>query len=235
VQRAPAQRQFHSSDRRARNPPPGTTAEVAVREERRTKHQVRLLNPEPKTASGRHHVAVLNPGSLAELDRAGAMIRFWDFRGREPKGSVLMEARPATPATVAELGGLVELVIDIESVRWRTIKPLGVKLKTNDDGNLVWKFNPAKVKLAADFDCELHIVGYYRARPNDLRRGVSHKIGAVAAVTYKADKPHLHEGVKDYEHRFAEGGGEFPRLFYKEGYIFFRGGTYSLSAEGIEG
>jgi hypothetical protein len=145
-----------------------------------------------------------------------------------------MEARPQTPATVAELGGLVELVIDAETAKRRTLRVLGLNLKTNDDGNLVWKFNPAKVKLAAGGDCELHIVGFYRARPADLQRGVSHKIGAVAAVTYRADKPHIQEGVKDYAHPFAEGGGEFPRLFFKDGYIFFRGGTYTLSEDGID-
>jgi hypothetical protein len=198
-------------------------------------NHVRVLNPASRSTRARHLVRVLNPASLAALDAAGAKIQFWKFRGREPKGTLLMEARPQTPATVAELGGLVELVIDAETAKRRTLRLLGLNLKTNDAGNLIWKFNPAKVKLAADGDCELHIVGFYRARPNDLQRGVSHKIGAVAAVTYKADKPHLHKGVKDYEHTFAEGGGEFPRLFYKDGYIFFRGGTYSLSADGIEG
>ena len=206
-----------------------------MREKRRSKNLVEVLNPATRPEGRGHLVRVMNPGSLAGLDWAGAKIRFWDFRGREPKGTRMMEARPQTPTTLAELGGLVELVIDRETAKRHKLGLLGLKLRTNDDGDYIWKFNPAEVTLAADGDCELHIVGYYRKRPIELQRGVSHFLAEVAGVTYRAEKPHLHKGVNNYNHEYAEGGGEYPRLFYKDGYIFFRGGTYSLSEDGIEG
>jgi hypothetical protein len=176
----------------------------------------------------------------AKGDAAAAQM-FLEFRGREPKSVRLMEARKGTPRTLAEVGGLVELVLNGTDefreppAKVKTINALKLKFYEDDDGDKLLKFDSERIKLAADGDGDLHIVGFYKPLPVGLESGRSYFLACVLGVVYKSDKPHIETGVQEYQHAFAEHGGDFPRLFYKDGYLFFRGGTYSITKNGIEG
>ncbi len=202
---------------------------------KRKKNLVRVLNPTPS----RNFVRVINPKNRRVLNRAKTRSEveqlFHSFRGRGVKSSTLLEARPGTPKVVAELGGLVELVLDGETIRRRTLKQLGAKISTDERGDKMWMFSPERVKLVADGNGDMHIVGFYLSLPEGFSRGRSYFLGDVVCGTYKADKPHIEDGVQEYEHQFAEHGGEYPRLFYKDGFLLFRGGTYSITPDGIDG
>lgn len=78
----------------------------------REKYMVRVLNPSGRV---RNMVRVNAADAFAPLSGSPHEV-FQGFRGRKAKSAAqLLEARPGTPATVAELGGLVELVLDVES------------------------------------------------------------------------------------------------------------------------
>lgn len=145
--------------------------------------------------------------------------------------SQLLETRPGTPKVVAELGGLCELVLDLASVRKRTVKLLAGKgtLKQDELGDSVWSFESRAVKLVGDGNGDLHIAGFYKALPEALERGRSYFLGAVVRVDRRPERGAL------VTHSFAQHGGEYPKLYYRDGFLFFRGGTYSITGRGIEG
>ncbi len=113
---------------------------------------VRVLNPERRS---RNLVRVLNPGFLSrplngsELSGGAAKV-FEGFRGRKAKSVSLLEAKPGTPKTVAEIGELEELTLYAESENSRVLGLLNPELGEDENGNTVWEFDPAKVKLVAD-------------------------------------------------------------------------------------
>jgi hypothetical protein len=213
-----------------------------MKETTREKHYVRLLNPSRPI---KHLVRVFNPGMREPLLKAksdeGAEKLFRNFRGREPKSIRMMEAKRGTPSTVAELGGLVELTLhDSENLsekraNMKVVNALKLRASQDEDGDQILKFNPARIKLVSDGNGDMHITGFYKSLPEGMERGRSYFLGGVLAVVYKADKLHIETGEQEYEHFFAERGGELPRLFYKDGYLFFRGGTYSITRGGIAG
>ena len=149
--------------------------------------------------------------------------------------SRLLETRPGTPKLVRDLGGLCELVLDLASVRNRVVRLLAGKdaLKQDQLGDRVWSFNPRAVKLVGDGNGDLHIAGFYRLLPDALQRGRTYPLGAVVRLVGRND---LGKGeAVDVPHPFAPHGGEYPELHYRDGFLFFRGGTYSITARGIEG
>jgi hypothetical protein len=183
----------------------------------------------------RYLVKVINPETFHAPLSGSARKVFRGFRGRDKKGTALLEARPGTPATVAELGGLKELALDVDSYKKKLLRLLGVKLSDDEHGDKVWKFNAKQVKLVADGNGDMHIVGFYKTMPEGLQRGRSYLLGDVVNVCYEADKPHIQKDEQLYTHDFCESGGEYPRLYYKDGFIFFRGGTYTITPAGIDG
>ena len=213
-----------------------------MRETTREKNQVRVLNPSRPT---KHLVRVFNPGMREKLLKAGsdegAEKLFSQFRGREPKSVRVMEAKRGTPATVAELGGLVQLTLhDSENLsekraNMKAVNALKLRVSADADGDQVLKFNPARIKLVSDGNGDMHVAGFYKPVPEGMESARSYFLGGVLAVVYRADKPHIENGEQNYEHFFAPRGGELPRLFYKGGYLFFRGGTYSVTKWGIDG
>lgn len=112
---------------------------------------------------------------------------------------------------------------------------LKVKLSDDEHGDKAWKFNHKQVKLVADGDGDMHIVGFFKPLPEGLQAGRSYLLGDVVNVVYRSDKPHIEKDAQDYTHDFCEHGGEYPRLYYKDGFIFFRGGTYTITAAGVDG
>ena len=200
----------------------------------RQKHIVRVLNPERERKQRGTLVRVLNPGALGPLMNSPEAV-FRDFRGREPQSVRLMEALPGTPASVAELGGLVEIVLSEESANEKPLRALKVKLTIEEAGEVVWKFNPERVKLVSDGRGKMHITGFYKPLPEELQTERAYFLGDVLRVTYKADKPHIEKGTFEYEHAFAEYWGQFPKLYFKDGFLFFRGGTYEILPNGIDG
>lgn len=208
--------------------PTGKKAKKKITTSVRSKHNlVRVHNPKALRLLNQ---AVSQAGGRAEAERL-----FREFRGRDPKSTRLMEARRGTPKDVAELGGLVELVLNSETVQKRTIRALGVPMTTDKHGNRILKFDPMRVKLVADGHGDMHIVGLYYSLPEGMRAERGYFLGDVLCVTYRADKPHIENGVLEYEHTFAERSGKRPQLFYKAGYLCFREGTYSITKLGIDG
>lgn len=208
-----------------------------MRSRERERHLIRLLNPHGGQGRKRNLVRLLNPATLpALLNSESPETLFTEFRGREPRSVQVVEAMPGTPKTVAELGGLIEITLDGETIRKRLLALLGLRVETNEHGEGVWQFDYRKVKLAADGDGNLHILGYYIPPPASLQSGRSYYVGEVVTVTYRADKNHLDPGVNNYVHEFAEmPSDEPPGLYYKGGFLYFRGGTYTITKWGIEG
>jgi hypothetical protein len=116
-------------------------------------------------------------------------------------------------------------------VRIRTVKLLAGKetLKQDGLGDSAWSFDPRAVKLVGDRNGDLHIAGFYRPLPDALARGRSYFLGAVVRIDRRNHQGDL------LTHSFATHGGEYPKLHYRDGYLFFRGGTYSITGRGIEG
>jgi hypothetical protein len=144
---------------------------------------------------------------------------------------VLLETRPGTPKVVSDLGGLSGLVLDLASVRNRTVKVLASEgaLKQDEVGDTVWSFDWRAVKLVGDGNGDLHIAGFYRPLPETLERGRSYFLGAVVRLSARNARG------ADVPHPFAPHGGEYPKLYYRDGFLFFRGGTYSITGHGLEG
>jgi hypothetical protein len=140
---------------------------------------------------------------------------------------VRLEARPGTPKTVAEVGGLVEIALN--SLNAKTVRALNLRVKSDDHGDKAWSFNPKQVRLVADANSDLHIVGFYLKSPDDFQVGRSYLIGRAVAVKYRTN-----DG-RNYEHEFSEHGGECPKLYFKDGYLLFRGGTYTVTTQGLLG
>jgi hypothetical protein len=205
------------------------------------RNAVRVLNPTPpKKRKGQHLVYVVNPGASNALLRAagssGAARVFEEFRGRKAQRVSTMVAAPGTPETVAELGGLCELSIDPETTNRRVIKALGLPMSKDENGDDALAFKPGRVKLVSDSEGDLHLTGFYMPLPQGLSGGKSYYLGRVVNVVYKADKVHLegdHE-AREYTHEFCEDFGEdYPALYYRDGYLYFRGGSYTVTQAGL--
>jgi hypothetical protein len=153
--------------------------------------------------------------------------------------TLFLETRPGTPKAVEELGGLSQLVLDSITLRSRALKriaPPRLLSEDNDSGDTVWKFD-CEVKLVADSNGDLHVAGYYRSLPEGVLSGRSYFLGHVVSLVYmRADaKVRGKSQGALVPHAFAQHGGEYPRLFYKDGFLLFRGGTYSVIGRGLEG
>ncbi len=220
--------------------PSGILSALELRE--RFKGKSAKTNPEQPHGHTTNTVRVLNPAMVNRLsavtrnakEKVKAEDLFFEFRGRIVRSSNFLEARPTTPKIVAELGGLVEIVLDGETARNKNLRCLDIEV-SNDNCDKVLRLDSKRVKLAADGNGDLHIVGLCLSMPEGFARGRSHFLGNVVSVAYRTDKPHIEKGVLDYEHEFAEHGGDYPKLYYKDGYLFFRGGTYTITSAGIVG
>ena len=146
------------------------------------------------------------------------------------KSKRLLEARPGTPQTVAELGGLVEIALDSEKVKVKVLRALKVRVTTDGYGDKALTFNPKQSRLVADANGDLHLVGFYVTPPDEFQPGRSQLIGTVLAVTYRVNGE-----TENREHEFSKHGGDCPRLYFKDGYLLFRGGTYAVTPEGLLG
>ena len=164
-------------------------------------------------------VRVLNPSWLGRL------------LGENDKASANhLTARPGTPATVAELGGLVEIALDADTLKNKIVRALNAKLRTDAHGDKAWAFNRKQVRLVADANGDLHIVGFYLKPTDELHPNKSYLIGSVLALTYQ-----VNDETRPREHEFCEHGGDCPKLYFKDGYLLFRGGTYSVTPQGLLG
>lgn len=136
------------------------------------------------------------------------------FQGR-PVERVLRTAHASrhVPRHVAQLGELTRIDVNGQPIR----------------------FNPRDVRLTADSDGNLHIVGARFAPPRGLARGEVVAIGEIDAVYYITAKDHLY-GHTPYEfvHKMGEEGGSKPILAIdRDGYPIILGGDYVIAAEGI--
>lgn len=170
-----------------------------------------------------HLVRVLNPGFLQRL-----------LSGREPARPTAnerpLEARLGTPKTLAELGGLVEIALDANRVSVKTLRALKARVRIDEFGDKAWAFTPTRTRLVSDSAGDLHVVGFYVKPPDGFAPGRSVFVGQVVAVTYRIDGE-----TKNRMHEFCEHGGDCPKLYFKDGYLLFRGGTYTMTPNGLIG
>jgi hypothetical protein len=164
-------------------------------------------------------VRVLNPNWLGRL--LG--------ESHESVKAARLEGRPGTPRTVAELGGLTEIAVEPDAAGTETIRALNLRVTFDQYGDQKWRFNPKQVRLVADANGDLHIVGFFLKPPANFQLSRSRLIGRAVAVTYRTNDGN------NYEHEFCAHGGECPKLYFKDGYLLFRGGTYAVTQEGLLG
>lgn len=176
------------------------------------------------------NIAAHRTGSLVRVLNPSWLGRFLGESDDDSASATHLPARPGTPATVAELGGLVEIALDADTLKSKIVRALNAKVTIDDHGDKAWSFNHKQVRLVADANGDLHIVGFFMKPSAELQSNVSHLIGSVVAVTYKVNGEPVPR-----EHEFCEHGGECPRLYFKDGYLLFRGGTYSVTPQGLIG
>jgi len=140
----------------------------------------------------------------------GAHELFETFRGKPVSTRSQGTAANGTPKTLAQLGKLREIQLPGRRLTW----PNGSKARLGGRNN------------------RLHIVnatlGY---RSNHSGQEVD--LGPILSITYEADKPHIEEGTYNYKHRFE---GTRPHLVIdEESRPVIEGGSYTITADGIEG
>lgn len=140
-----------------------------------------------------------------------------------------LQTRPGTPRVATDLGCLCRIVLDPASARSRIVRLLAIGGTSDGLGDRALSFNSRSVRLVGDGNGDLHITRFYQPLPEALERGRSYFLGAVVGLTRRDSLGDL------VPHLFAEHGGEYPKLHYKDGFLFFRGGTYSLTPRGLEG
>jgi len=180
---------------------------------RASTRQSKLLHKRgfPKAHIGK---AIKRRGSRSAMKAGGWMKNpapaavFSEFRGKDATTKTKARAATGTPSTLAKLGQLMELKLRGRRVRF--------------GGNAA---------LAADGRKKLHVVNVKAAVPNPPGEV---DYGEILSVTYRADKPHIEEGVFDYVHKFGEEGGTRPHLVVDaEGYPKLEGGSYDITADGL--
>lgn len=130
------------------------------------------------------------------------------FTGTKSRATATMTASDGTPKNLAKLGRLVS----IKAAR-DTIKP----------AHLAW--------LCADGKGRLHLA----TTSARLIDGPARNFGEVREIEYEAVKPHLgHKRSTIFFHKMGEEGGRRPVLIADgKGGLKFKGGDYTIAAEGI--
>jgi hypothetical protein len=136
------------------------------------------------------------------------------FTGMPSRSSATMNAPAGTPRNLAKLGRLVSI-----KAQRGTIKPS----RRNPGSGTVW--------LCADAKGRLHLC----TTGARLIEGPSRSFGEVREVEYEAVKPHLgHKRPTIFFHKLGEEGGRRPELIADgQGGLKFKGGDYTITAEGI--
>lgn len=166
-----------------------------------------------KTPWQRAHEA--GQGQLFSVKNSGSKVRAIreKFSGRPSTKTATMIAPNGTPANLAKLGKLVLI-----KAQKALIKPT-----SKNPGSIVW--------LCADAKGKLHLC----TTGADLYNGPAQDFGEVSQIEYQAIKPHLgHPSPTIFFHKMGEEGGKRPHLVSDgQGGLKFKGGDYTIGAEGI--
>ncbi len=152
--------------------------------------------------------ASVRPRNVAAIHREFLDRDAWRFREyHTPEG---------TPRDVAMLGKLIELGM------------ADGQLLTFEDNPAALGASGGKIKR------RLHIgLSFPYAMPEGLEMGREYIYGDILSCAYKTRKPHLDTGkLNEYEHEFED---ELPQLFFVNGLLRLRFGSYRISKFGIEG
>lgn len=161
----------------------------------------------PEGTKGTKH-----PANVARL--------FNEFQGRKNSGQVRSYFVPAgTPADVAHLGRLLEI-------------------KLADGRTLSFRKNLAALGGCGGETIRRLYVGLARPyrMPNGAEAGRAYDYGEVQHIVYRTAKPHVYGTNQEYEfiHRLGDEGGRRPRLMLHNGRLAFKGGDYTIKAEGVK-
>ena len=168
--------------------------------------------------------------STAVVDIEGARKLAKEFHGRGSKREYDAVETSYVPSSLAELGALVEIVLD------------------DDDGPVI-DFEHCRVKLCSEPDgTQYYFIGGDQELTDEMLEeleiepsGIGSKsltLGEVYKLTYETDKQHLDDSdgeTVQYEHEFGEEGGEMPTLVYNpvSKRLSLVGGSYETKPEGI--
>jgi hypothetical protein len=158
-------------------------------------------------------------------------------RNQEPSAEQLTEAfhgRPAETVTVltetvaerqefADLGRLVELVVEVAGQLWTLPFRSNVRVCAAPHGRDLYF-------AGGDQELDLEALGLAELLPRDRL-----PIGPVVSITYHSSKAFHNFEPMDYVHEFGEQSGVEPVLFYDtlNGSLYLEGGTYEVRPEGI--
>jgi hypothetical protein len=166
-----------------------------------------------------------NPGSDVE---AGARM-YEEFHGEAPDGVEEIHEPSPRPATLSELGDLLELQVKRASGwKWAVLDftGRGVKLASNVEGKQLY-FVDGEQKISRG---ELTTLG-----ADNEKELID--LGEAMLIAYRARKVHIHGIAANYEHHFGEETGVRPRLLYdRRGpapRLHLAGGEYRVEAAGI--
>jgi len=158
----------------------------------------------------------------AELESAAQLWR--QFHGSEPHGTTTTTERRVEPATLADLGRLVELTVRVRPGETALLRfGPSVRLAATPDGGQLYV-------LGGDQRLDLRKLGLADTLPKDHVL-----VGDVLTVTYATEKRYDGSEPTDYIHRFGEDGGERPVLAYdtRSKRLYLVGGTYKVRKEGV--
>lgn len=176
-------------------------------------HQVEVRHGKSKNTTRRAGGTALRRRNSA----ASAVELFEKFQGRDPERNLYVEGDSAMPSNAATLGLLKELQLE----NGRVLK----------FGRFDGVYLAAAKRAGSD---HLYVVGNYEVPvPKGLTIPVH--ISRVVSVSYETRKNHIGDGkTYEFEHRFADEGGERPMLTVDpSGKIHFSGGSYFIRREGI--
>jgi hypothetical protein len=179
-------------------------------------------NPRKRSrkASGRR-----NPDAKLE----GASDMYEEFHGEAGKHVDEYHEPEPRPATLSELGDLIELQVK-RPTGWKwavfDFTGRGVKLASNAQGTQLY-FVSGNQKVSKG---ELSHVG-----ADNSKELVD--LGEATLIAYRARKAHVDGIASNYEHKFGEETGVRPRLMYDcrgpQPRLFLSGGEYRIEAAGI--
>lgn len=123
----------------------------------------------------------------------------------------------------AALGKLIEMEVWIDEDTPALLKPQGVTVAASPDGGSIYF-------VGGDQRLDLAALRLNKYLPKDHI-----DIGPVSRIVYKTQKGFHNFEPAEYEHEFADEGGEEPTLHYDalNQRLYLTGGSYTVAPEGI--
>lgn len=146
------------------------------------------------------------------------------FHGRPARSARTVEEKVDEPDTLTDLGRLVQLEVLIDEAHLATLSfSAGVRVASTPDGGSLYF-------VGGDQSLNLARLALGKYLPKDHIT-----IGQVQKIVYATSKAFHNFEPCEYEHEFAEEGGELPVLGYdtRSRKLYLTGGSYHVAPEGI--